>query len=57
MKNKTKIKKLLLPWLDWNDNDKIDWYEWLIPLLVILLIEIVADTIANFIYWSVTGGM
>ena len=57
MKNKNKIKKLLLPWLDWNDNDKIDWYEWLIPLLVILLIEIVADTIANFIYWSVTGGM
>ena len=51
----SKLKKMLLPFLDINDNNKIDWYEWLIPLAMILFIEIMADFIAQFVFMWVTS--
>ena len=44
------LKKVLLPWLDWNDNKNIDWWEYLIPIVFILLIEFIAEVGATFLY-------
>ena len=43
------LKKVLLPWLDWNENKSIDWWEYLIPISIILSIEIIAELIAYLI--------
>lgn len=45
-----KLKKLLLPWLDANDNDKIDWYEYIPPIAFILIVEMVAEFVATGAY-------
>ena len=44
------LKKVLLPWLDWNENKHIDWWEYLIPITVVLLIEIIAELIVKLIF-------
>ena len=44
------LKKILLPWLDWNDNKKIDWWEYLIPIGFVLLVEFIAEVGATFLY-------
>ena len=44
------IKKFLLQIIDFNDNKKIDKFEIIIAISVILLIEVFAEFIANIIF-------
>ncbi len=53
---KKTLKKALLPFLDFNDNKKIDWWEYLIAILVILLIEIGAELIATILTGNILNG-
>ena len=50
------LKKALLPFLDFNNNKKIDWWEYLIAILVILLIEIGAEIIATLLTGKILNG-
>ena len=49
MKRKNKIKELYLRYFDWNKDGEVNWWEYLIPILLILSIEIVAEIIASII--------
>ena len=44
-----KWKKWMLDYFDWNNDGKTNWWEYLLPALVILIIEVLADLIANWI--------
>ena len=46
MKN---IKKWYLDYFDWNKDGETNWWEYFIPIGIILIIEIVAEIIANWI--------
>ena len=43
------LKKALLPFLDFNNNKKIDWWEYVLAIFIILLIEIGAEIIATIL--------
>ena len=42
-------KKFFLKYFDWNDDGVTNWWEYLIPIGIILLVEIIAEIIANWI--------
>ena len=42
MKN---IRKWFLHYFDWNNDGKTNWWEYFIPIGIILLIEIIAEKI------------
>ena len=42
-------KKWWLDYFDWNQDGKTNWWEYLIPFIVILIIEIIAELISNLI--------
>ena len=42
-------KKVFLKYLDFDDSGKVDWWEYLVPITIILGIEVVAELIAYFI--------
>ena len=42
-------KEFFLKYFDLNENNKIDWWEWLLPITIILTFEIIAEIIANYI--------
>lgn len=42
-------KRFLLKYFDLNDDDKISWWEVCVPLIFFLILEIIANIIANFI--------
>ena len=42
-------KKFFLKYFDWNDDGITNWWEYLIPIGIILLVEILAEIIANWI--------
>ena len=42
-------KRFFIKYFDFNDNNKMDWWEWFIPITIILTIEIIAEIFANFI--------
>mgnify|MGYP001586270590 CR=1 FL=1 len=44
------IKKFLLHIIDFNDNKKIDKFEIIIAILVVLLIELFAEFVANIVF-------
>ena len=44
-----KWKKLMLDYFDWNNDGQTNWWEYLIPIGIILSIEIIAEVIANWI--------
>jgi hypothetical protein len=48
MKN---IRKWFLHYFDWNNDGKTNWWEYLIPIGIILLIEIIAEIIAQWIVY------
>ena len=50
------LKKALLPFLDFNNNKKIDWWEYVIAIFIILLIEIGAELIATVFTEGVLNG-
>jgi len=42
-------KKVFLKYLDFDDSGRVDWWEYLIPITIILAIEVVAELIGSFI--------
>lgn len=43
--SQNKIKQWYLKYFDWNDDGKVNWWEFLIPFSFILLTEILAEII------------
>ena len=46
MKN---IKKWLLRYFDWNNDGVLNWWEYLIPIIIVLIIEVTAEIIAKLL--------
>ena len=46
---KSKIKQWYLNYFDWNHDGEVNWWEYFIPIGVVLIIEIVAEIIGTFI--------
>lgn len=42
-------KYLFLKYFDYNENETVDWWELLPPILIIIGIEVLAEIIAKFI--------
>ena len=42
-------KSFFLKYFDWNKDGITNWWEYLIPVSIILGIEIIAEIIANYI--------
>tara|TARA_R110000796_G_scaffold139757_1_gene255876 strand:- start:224 stop:367 length:144 start_codon:yes stop_codon:yes gene_type:complete len=42
-------KNLFLRYFDWNKDGVTNWWEYFIPVVIILLIEIIAELIASLI--------
>ena len=42
-------KRFFLKYFDWNDDGVTNWWEYLIPVGIVLLVEILAEIIANWI--------
>jgi len=49
LKNKNKFKQWFLNYFDWNRDGKVNWWEYLIPVGIILVIEVIAEIIGLFI--------
>ena len=47
---KSKWQKWWLEYFDWNQDGKTNWWEYTIPFVVILIIEIIAEIIASWIF-------
>ena len=48
-KNNMKWKKLMLDYFDWNQDGETNWWEFMIPFVFILILEIFAELIGFFI--------
>ena len=46
---KSKLKQWYLNYFDWNQDGEVNWWEYLIPFLFMLGIEIIAEVIGSFI--------
>ena len=44
-----KWQQWMLDYFDWNQDGKTNWWEYLIPVGIILTIEIIAEIVANWI--------
>jgi len=42
-------KRFFLKYFDWNEDGKTNWWEYLIPIGIILLVELIAEIVANWI--------
>ena len=42
-------KNWWLKYFDWNNDGITNWWEYLIPIILILSIEIIAEIIANWV--------
>lgn len=42
-------KKLLIKYLDVNDDGVIQWYEIAIPLIILFIIQVMIEVVANII--------
>lgn len=49
MRDKRSWKKWWLDYFDWNQDGVTNWWEYLIPVSLILGIEIIAEIVANWI--------
>ena len=43
-------KKWWLEYFDWNQDGKTNWWEYTIPFIAVLIIEIIAEIIASWIF-------
>ena len=43
-------KKWWIEYFDWNQDGKTNWWEYTIPFIIILIIEIIAEIIASWIF-------
>ena len=50
MKTTNKFKRFFLDYFDWNRDGITNWWEYLIPVFIILGIEVTAEFIAHIIY-------
>ena len=58
MKFKTnKWQQWWLDYFDWNKDGKTNWWEYLIPFLLILSIEVIAEIIAKTFYINKVGNI
>ena len=48
-KGDKKWKKWMLDYFDWNNDGQTNWWEYLIPCIIILSIEVLAELIAYLI--------
>ena len=48
-KSKNKITQWYLKYFDWNKDGQVNWWEYLIPFGLVLLIEVIAEIIGMFI--------
>ena len=46
---KSKLKQWYLNYFDWNHDGKVNWWEYLIPIGLILGIEVIAEIIGTLI--------
>ena len=46
---KSKLKQWYLNYFDWNQDGEVNWWEYLIPIGLILGIEVIAEIIGMFI--------
>ena len=49
IKRKSKIKQWYLNYFDWNQDGETNWWEFTIPFLFVMAIEIIAELIGIFI--------
>ena len=43
------MEKMDVRYFDWNQDGETNWWEYLIPIVIILGVEIIAEIIANWI--------
>ena len=48
-KSKNRLKEWYLRYFDWNRDGKVNWWEYLIPFGLVLLIEVIAEIIGIFL--------
>ena len=48
-KKQSKIKQWYLRYFDWNHDGEVNWWEYLIPFVFILFIEVIAEIIGLLI--------
>ena len=48
-KSKNRLKEWYLRYFDWNHDGQVNWWEYLIPFGLVLLIEVIAEIIGLFI--------
>jgi len=41
--------RLILKYFDFNHNNKIDWWEYVVPFILIFLFELMISMLANLI--------
>ena len=49
MKKSNKLKQWYLNYFDWNQDGEVNWWEYLIPFVLILGIEIIAEILGILI--------
>ena len=49
LKKLNKLKQWYLNYFDWNRDGEVNWWEYLIPFVLILGIEIIAEIIGTLI--------
>ena len=49
MNKNNKLKQWYLRYFDWNSDGEVNWWEYLIPFGLVLLIEVIAEIIGLFI--------
>ena len=49
MKKSNKLKQWYLNYFDWNQDGKVNWWEYLIPFGLILGIEVIAEILGILI--------
>jgi len=45
----SKLKEWYLRYFDWNEDGVTNWWEYLIPFSMVLMIEVIAEIIGIFI--------
>ena len=49
MKRKNKLREWYLRYFDWNHDGKVNWWEYLIPFGLVLIIEVIAEILGILI--------
>ena len=45
-----KWRKFLLDYFDWNESGKVEWWEYCLPFVIIIIMEVIAELIARLIF-------